>query len=211
MGVSKVELANMALDALGVDRIASLTEASSPARIINARIDQAFQAVLEMSDWTFARRIVALASVTNDWTERYEFKYSIPNDVVKVIRLVPLLDIANRDPIPFSLSGDGLYTNERDAKLRYTYRNVETTKWPMAFAEAVAFYLARSCSYPLTRKRQMFSDMHTLMTEQVSMAIQYDAGQEATFWAHPSEYLEARGAVSYSNDGRGTDGSSYWD
>lgn len=211
MGVSKVELANMALDALGVDRIASLTEASSPARIVNARIDQAIEAVLEMSDWTFARRLVAMALTTNDWAERYEFKYAAPNDVIKVIRLVPLLDIPNRDPIPYKLAGDGLYTDERDAKLWYTYRNTETTRWPMAFTETVAFYLARSASYPLTRKRQMFSDMHTLMNEQLSKAVEFDAGQEPTFWAHPSEYLNARGADTYSNDGRGVDGSAYWD
>jgi hypothetical protein len=210
MGVSKVELANMALDALGVDRIASLAESSSPARIITARIDQSIEAVLEMSDWTFARRIVALASVENDWTQRYEHKFSVPNDVVKVIRLVPLVDIPNTPPIPYALANGALYTNEPEAWLWYTFRDANTTGWPMAFIEAVAFHLARAVAFPLTRKRQMYTDMDALMTRQVEKAVEYDAGQEVTFWSYPSEYLEARGASRYSGDGRGVDGSSYW-
>lgn len=211
MGVSKVEIANMALDALGVERIASLTENSSPARIVNTRIDQAIDAVLEMSDWTFARSIVALAGEANDWTQRYELKYHIPNGVLKAIRLVPEFDEPNRVPIPFALANDALYTNEPNAVLQYTRRHTDTPSWPMAFAEAVSFYLARACAYPLTRKRAMFVDMDALLVRQVEKAIEYDAGQEATFWAYPSEYLEARGAVSRSGDGRGADGSSYWD
>jgi hypothetical protein len=211
MGVSKVEIANMALDALGVERIASLTENSAPARIINTRIDQAIDAVLEMSDWTFARRITALASVANDWEQRYQIKYSLSNDTVKVIRLVPQIDIPNTVPIPFSLANGALYTDEPDAILQYTYRHVDTPSWPMSFTETVSFYLARACAYPLTRKRAMFVDMHSLMSEQLEKAIEFDASQEATFWAYPSEYLEARGASARSGDGRGADGSSYWE
>jgi hypothetical protein len=211
MGVSKVELANMALDALGVDRIASLTEASSAARIINSRIDQAIEAVLEMSDWTFARRIISLASVTNDWTQRYANKFDIPNDVIKVIRLVPLIDLPNEPPIPYSLANGALYTDENEVWLWYTYRDTNTTKWPMAFIEAVSFYLARAIAMPLTRKRQMVTDMNALFMQQVGMAIEYDAAQEATFWSYPSEYLTARGSLARNQDGRGADGSSYWD
>jgi hypothetical protein len=209
--VSKVAMANMALDILGVDSIASITEASAAARKVSARIDGAIEAVLEMSDWTFARRIAALAEVTNDdWTERYERKYSLPSDILRATRLVPAIDTPNSAPISYSLANGALYTNEEAARLQYTYRKLDPTEWPMSFTEAVAAYLARQLAMPLTRKRPMFIDANSIFLSQLASAVEYDAGQEATFWGYPSEYLEARGASSRSGDGSGVDGSSYW-
>jgi hypothetical protein len=209
--VSKVALANMALDFLAVDPIADLAENSTPARKVSTRIDQVIEAVLEMSDWTFARKITALANVDNtDWTERYEFKYDLPNDLLKAIRLVPAIDAPNTLPISFSLANGALYTNEQDAKLQYTWRNLDPTKWPMSFTEAVAMYLARQLAMPLTRKRSFFMDANGMFTEQFAKAVEYDAAQEQTFWTYPSEYLEARGANLRDGDGKGVDGSTYW-
>lgn len=210
--VSKVELANMALvDVLGLDQIASLTENSTAARAANRRIDGVIEAVLSMSDWTFARKITALAEVTNtDWTERYERKYTLPNDMARARRLVPEIDIPNMPPIDYAIANGSLYTNEPTAKLQYTFKNMDITSWPMSFTEAVAFYLARTLAMPLTRKRQVFIDANDLFTTQFAAAVEYDAGQEVTYWSYPSGYLEARGANSSRGDGRGVDGSTYW-
>lgn len=209
--VSKVELANMALDILAADNIASLDENSTTARKVKARIDQSIDAVLAMSDWTFARKIASLASVDNDaWPERYEFKYDLPNDMLKAVRLIPEIDLPNVPPISFALANGTLFTNQRDAKLQYTYRNTSISSWPMAFVEAVAAYLARSVAMPITRKRQFFADASSIFVTQLATAVEYDAAQEATFWSYPSEYLEARGSLLRDGDGRGLDGSSYW-
>jgi len=209
--VSKVGLANMALDILAVDNIASIDESSTTARKVKARIDDVIEAVLEMSDWTFARKIAALAEVTNDtWTERYERKYDLPNDMLKARRLVPLIDARNDQPIPYSLAGGALYTDEPEAKLQYTYTNTDISSWPMSFVEAVAAYLARQIAMPLTRKRQNFADASSIFVTQLATAVEFDAGQEATFWAYQSAYLDARGSTRSTGDGRGADGSSYW-
>jgi hypothetical protein len=210
--VSKVGLANMALDILGVDNIASLTENSNAARKVNARIDDAIEAVLEMSDWTFARKIAALANLENDdWTERYSFKYDLPNDMLKAIRLVPSIDAANSYPIPYALANGFLYTDEDPARLQYTYKNADVSSWPMSFTETVAAYLAQKLAIPTTRKRQNFVDANQLFTTQLATAIEFDAGQEATYWAYPSAYLDARGAARDTGSGAGVDGSSYWE
>lgn len=210
--VSKVELVNIALDdMLGVNSIASLEEASSPARAAKRRVDGVIDAVLAMSDWTFARRIAALAEVENtDWTERYERKYMIPNDCVKALRLIPTVDISNVMPLPYSIIGRSLYTNEPAAKLLYTYQNTDIEHWPQPFAEAVAAYLARTLAMPLTRKRQIFADMNTIFQAQLATAIEQDAAQEQTFWTYPSTYLEARGVTGEPYDSYGADGSTYW-
>jgi hypothetical protein len=210
--VSKVELANMALDALAVDRIASLTEASTPARLVQRRIDGAIEAVLELSDWSFARAIVALAEVTNDdWNQRYERKYDLPSDVLAVIRIVPEIDIPNTPPIDFELANGALYTSFPEVRIQYTRRAMDPAAWPRNFTEAVALKLAMDVAMPLTRKRQNFLDMRGLFEAQLERAIEFDAAQEPRFWSHQSEYLRQRGStISRTGDGRGTDGSTYW-
>jgi hypothetical protein len=209
--VTKVGLANMALDLLGVGNIASLAESSVAARKVNARIDDAILAALAMSDWTFARKIAALAEVTNDdWDQRYEFKYDLPNDLLAAIRIVPEIDAPNQLPVSYALANGALYTHEPEARLQYTYTNTDVGSWPMSFTETVAAYIARAVAYPLTLKRQHFIDMNAIFNEQLGTAIAQDAAQEQTFWAYPSEYLEARGASSRNGDGRGVDGSTYW-
>lgn len=209
--VSKVQLANMALDILAVDNIVSIDEASAAARKVKTRIDGAIDAVLEMSNWTFARKVAALAEVDNlDWTERYERKYNLPSDMIKAVKLVPALDIPNDYPIAYDLMNGALYTDEAEARLRYIYRHTDTTAWPMSFTETVAAYLARALAMPLTRKRANFIDADALLARYLADAVQYDASQEVTFWPHASGYLEARGASRTSGDSQGVDGSSYW-
>lgn len=209
--VTKVQLANMALDHLGSDNIASLNEASTAARKVNSRIDGCIDAVLEMSDWTFARKVANLAErPTTDWPERYGRMYDLPSDMLKAVRLVPVVDVPNTPPIEYAIGNGALYTDEPDARLQYTYRMVDLSRWPQSFTEAVAAYIARTIATPLTRKRQMFVDANALFTQLFGAAVEYDAAQEPTKWAYPSEYLNARGGTSASWDGRGADGSGYW-
>jgi hypothetical protein len=211
--VSKVDIVNIALDdMLGVDPIATLDDNSSAARKAKRRIDDVIRSVLSMSDWSFARTVLPLAQLaTNDWTERYSIRYSLPNDMVKAIRLVPLVELPNTSPIPYSILGTSLYTDEANAKLLYTREVTDVGAWPMPFVETVAAYLARTLAMPLTRKRQLFVDMNTVFQAQLAQAVESDAAQEVTFWGHPSSYLEARGArTSSAYDGTGADGSSYW-
>lgn len=209
--VAKVDLANMALDALAVDNIASIDEASTAARAVKRRIDGAIDAVLQMSDWTFARKIEPLAEVSNtDWTERYERKFDLPSDLLRAVRIVPYTDVRNTPPIEYVIANGALYCDEQQVRLQYTFRNTNIASWSPAFTECVAFYLARTIAMPLTRKRQTFADMNTLFTNQLAAAIEFDASQEVTFWAYPSEYLTERGSYQPRGDSRGADGSTYW-
>ena len=232
--VAKVDLANMALDALAVDNIASIDEASTAARAVKRRIDGAIDAVLQMSDWTFARKIEPLAEVSNtDWTERYERKFDLPSDLLRAVRIVPYTDVRNTPPIEYVIANGALYCDEQQVRLQYTFRNTNIASWSPAFTECVAFYLARAIAMPLTRKRQTFADMaprepqrleavhrRFLVASAVAVeglvagveaaAVEFDASQEVTFWAYPSEYLTERGAYQPRGDSRGADGSTYW-
>lgn len=212
MGYSKVELANQALDHLGKDRIASLTESSTAARKINEVLTRTINAALARSHWTFARKVQTLASQTNDWEERWSFKYDEPNDLITFIRIIPRVDIPNHEPqVPHARRGGSVYCDECDAKAEYVYETDATLTMPQPFLDAVSFLLARNVAMPLTRKRSFWADMNTAYEEMLGLAIEHDAGQEPIEYPQDGGgYIDARGGSTSEIEGAAPDGSIYW-
>lgn len=212
MGYSKTELTNQALDQLGKGRIASLAEVSTAARLANEIIDRVIYTVLARSIWTFSRKIASLAGVTNDWEERWAYKYDLPNDLATLCRVVPSVDIPNHEPqVPHELKGGAIYANETPLKIEYVYNNTDTMTMPQTFLNAVAFLLAREMAMPLTRKRSYWEDANNAYEATLALAIQHDAGQEPTFYGQEGGgYIDDRGGAQDFVEGAAVDGSIYW-
>lgn len=97
MASSQVQIANMALDAIGTrSTIASLTEGSNEANAISRHWDNAVDAMLRAAHWNFARKQVPLTllqatfnggTVPTPWTHEYAY----PSDCVLLRQLVPLI------------------------------------------------------------------------------------------------------------------------
>lgn len=212
MGYSNVELANQALDHLGKDRIASLSENSTAARKINEVFERTIYAALSRSHWSFCRKIASLASVTNDWDERWAYKYDIPSDCLTVVRVIPRVDMPNAEvQEPHELMGGYLYTNAADAKIEYVYKSTSTLTMPEPFLTAVSMLMARDVCMPLTRKRSFWNDLNRAWEMQLATAVEHDAGQQPNIWTQKAGgYLDARGAGESGTEGGAPDGSIYW-
>lgn len=213
MGYSNVEVANQALDHLGKENIASFTESSTAARKVNEVFTRTMHAALSRSTWSFARKIASLASVANDWEERWDFKYDDPNDLATMVRLVPVVDMTQREvQIPYERMGSSIYTNESPAKAEYVFTTTGTQSMPTYFLDAVSLLLARNLCMPLTRKRSEWKELNGLYETTLALAINIDAGQEPVFWveAGGGAYMDARGGGVNYGDGNTFDGSRYW-
>lgn len=201
MGYSNVDLANRALDHLGREHIASMTEASTAARRINDVFEATVHEALEWAPWTFARSIRALAQVTNDWDERWTYKYDEPGDAAKVLRLVSSYDpVGPGVPISYQRLGGAIYTNLADAKAEIVVKSLSTGSMPVSFLTAVSFLLARNVAMPLTRKSSTWRDMDALWRNYVGLASSFDASQEPASWIEEDggAYIRARdGSTEY--------------
>lgn len=214
MSLSKVDIANLALEHLGKNEIASLTEDSLEARRCSKWIDFAIRQALERSPWTFAGKIAALAEVTNDYEERWARKFDRPNDCVKVRYVFEGTDPYDpSDFAPHQVLDGAIYTNIATPKLMYTYFNDSPTTWPAKFAEAASFMLARSIAMPLTKKMSFYDAMDQLYERSILQAIEYDAAQERSQYGYENlGYNEARGAAGTGDiPGKAVDGSIYWE
>ena len=151
---TRTDIANLALGHVGQGSISSLeVDKSSIADLLRRYFELTRQIELETYDWSFARRVQALATAIDGPIGSWLFSYVMPADVLAVRGLQQGDTVPDPDsPIPYELvaSKDGrnvfLHTDQPDAVLRYTFDQaniaVFTTNFIMAWSHRLASYIA---------------------------------------------------------------------
>lgn len=176
---SEVDICNLALAHLG--DAATVSSIDPPEGSVQAEHCSRFypiarDALLEMHAWGFATKRVALAYLTNNWTE-WTYAYAVPNDSVNIIAVLasdatndysvgintmfsqtglPLIAGGVYQPQPFALEtqSDGtqiIYTNQEDATLRYSALITDTTQFPPLFVVSLSYLLASYLAGPVIK------------------------------------------------------------
>jgi hypothetical protein len=167
---SKVEICNMALDALGqTNTIADLTEQSKAARAFARHYDQVRQVLLACFPWPFATRSIALSAVA-DTFPGWQYVYAYPAGALRAWGLSSadglraytsgLLNGApwangGRTVEPFSLAygsaGQVITTDLADAWLTFTFDLPDGEgRFPPLFVDAMVWALAERVAMPIT-------------------------------------------------------------
>lgn len=150
---SAVDIANLALSHIGQDaNIASLSppEESYDAMQCARFYPIARDMVLEEHAWTFAsrRRNLALLATTMD---PWRYSYALPTDCLKPRRVMPQQACEDLQPMPFLVEDNVLYTNVKDAILVYTYRLIDTGRFPPLVVSAISWLLASQIAGPILK------------------------------------------------------------
>lgn len=177
MSVSKVEICNYALQAIGDESILSLSDATVPAQQCNLRYDSSRRAVLEMGLWNFAIKRVSLPLSAQ--TPAFDFgqAFTLPGDLLRVIGTERELGVNfGTDPLfnGYKTIGFGDAYNGRDrykiesgkllydddvCKIAYIWNNEDTTTYSPLFVECLSLYLASRIAYKITGSRTMEQDL----------------------------------------------------
>ncbi|RWF70085.1 MAG: hypothetical protein EOQ34_19885 [Mesorhizobium sp.] len=199
---SIVSICNLALSNLGKDNISALTDAGAEARACNQFYDQTRDALLQGYPWRFAGKTASLAEVTNDKPGAWKYAYRYPTDCLKVRYLRPAY--VENDPTDYSaaqadsfgfaheIEGQTIYCDLSPAFLRYTFRNVDPTKYPPLFIEALSWHLAVRFAMPLTRDPKMRADAFQLAQQTQGLAQMADANETRETSDHDSEFATER-------------------
>jgi hypothetical protein len=175
---SEVDICCAALSHIGdAANIASLTENSAQAEHCARFYPIARDSLLEMHDWGFATKRVALAQITNA-SSTWAYCYAVPSDLVNTISVLasdagddtseslvastnvwtgaPLSTGGIYTPQPFSLesSADGidvLYTNQVDAVFRYVALVTDTARFSPLFTQCLGFSLGELLAGPIIK------------------------------------------------------------
>jgi hypothetical protein len=150
MAVSETEIANLALRHLTVKPIASLTERSEEARVMNQLYAQVRDEVLRDFPWAFATRLDALALVGTQPNDEWGYSYQLPTDCLALRRVYPPGQRTDTTAtrVPYRIvraptgAGQLIYTNLPDARAEWTFRETTVAIYSPDFVQALALLLA---------------------------------------------------------------------
>src|ERR1044072_687676 len=190
---SVVGICNLALSHIGKNTISDIDEQSEEARQCKMHYYVTRDTMLQGYPWGFARWVSVLAEVTNTWEERWQYTYARPSDCLKVRRLVPELDLADDiTDIPYSVGEGLIFTDYSPAKLEYTRRFEDPTKFPPIFLDALSWALATKICLPLTKDQSFRKDAFQIANQTVSAAQVADANEELNSYDFTASSILAR-------------------
>jgi hypothetical protein len=165
VAVSKVAIANRALQMLGAARIESLTQDTPNARSMNAAYDPVRLRLLRKYDWGFAIKRTSIAA-DGDPTEWGGLnRFTLPNDYVRLLR-----DDESGDRLDWKIEGRYIVTKDAaPLKIKYIANITTATMFDVGFDEALAAALALDTCEEITqstsKKQGLYKDFEDALDD----------------------------------------------
>lgn len=207
---SVVDICNLALAHLGDEATVSAispSDGSAQADHCARFYPIARDICLERHDWNFARRRTVLAETANTPPEVWEYEYSMPANVIRVLMVMD--ENGDEDkPKAFMQGTDAngakvIWTNEPNATLLYTHAITDTTKFSALFVDCLSYLLASYLAGPITKDVKTKQGMMQVFESQLGKAAMASAGANNNKATHTPDWIAQRG---YTNprmvDGR---------
>jgi len=183
--VSETDIYNRALTKLGSDLITSTSQNIERARTMDSLYAICRDRVRRECAWNFAiKRDTLSADATApefDWDSRF----ALPNDFIMMIE--------TDNQSKFRVEGPYLFSNEANSlKIKYLYRNEDTSTYDTVFIEALAALMAYEACEKITQSNTKKAELLRDYTVTVQMGKQRD-GQEDDAVEEPEDsWLTAR-------------------
>ncbi|HKY80281.1 MAG TPA: hypothetical protein VJM09_02275, partial [Sphingobium sp.] len=149
----------------------SLDDVNLASDFLNDQYQPAIEFLLEDHDYDFATKREALAQISNDRLNEWQYCYRLPSDLARPLHLLPFSGAGTSTvPVyswigrarglealtPFRIGGGKLYCNIDGAVLEYATSAVSESAFTAKFARALALELAARVVMPIKKdtKRQ---------------------------------------------------------
>jgi len=187
---------------LGLPRVNSLDEGTPQSEQYELHYDDLRRSLLERHWWVFAKRIQALARVTNDRPEEWKFRYQRPSNVLDVHWVNdPAVATAamRRGDNPDSGRqnyGEFIYSNVDKAWIEFTCDEENTDLMPQYFKDALSAMVAAAVAMPLTESVARARFAGEQAEAMIDMAIARDEEMMPPIDMPAADYLRARDGTS---------------
>lgn len=138
--ITNLQIANKALTKLGLREIASFDSQEESARVVKSLFGSVRDFELSIYQWAFAIKRAELPALADSPVFGYDYQYVLPVDF---LRLEGIYNTGGLDRDAYTLEGNTILTDiPAPLQIRYISRNLDQTKWPPYFVEALACRLA---------------------------------------------------------------------
>lgn len=201
---SKEAIANMALSHLKIDPIISIDPPDADSKAAACAFkwyDQARLSALEAHPWGFAKKRANIASEAQAPLFEYLYKYQLPSDYVRMIRIGENWDSPNGD---FDIIGDFIEMNEAGPlQLVYVYDCKAVAKFSPKFRTYLSYIMASLMSYEMTGNASMKQNLENMAALELTTAAAV-GGQNRTVRRIQTSKLKTsrfRGNLGNTNEG----------
>jgi hypothetical protein len=211
VSVSKVEICNFALQAIGDESILSLSDQTVPAQQCNLRYDSSRRAVLEMGLWNFAIKRVSLPLEASTPEFDFSHQFTLPSDLLRVIGTDRELGVNfGTDPLfngyktigfgdaytgkdRYKIEDGKLLYDDDVCKIAYITDVEDTTKFSPLFVESLSLFLASRIAYKITgsrtMERELLDEFYNIMKKEAQLS---DSQQGTTERNTQSKFISVR-------------------
>ena len=170
MALTKIKIANIALDYLRAESINSTEDETTEARALATHWDAVVESELQKHTWDFAQKRINLNRLTETPVFGYKYKYALPNDFLRVVKIEGSAD--------YRREGNTLVTNDEAVEMVYVYRNTDVSTWPPYFAMLVAAQLRIALANSISADKSMIELATAIYDKQAAEARWIDSSMD---------------------------------
>src|SRR3990170_4372989 len=173
-------ICNSALSKLGAERILSLDENSSNARICKEQYSKIVLVVLRAHPWNFAIKRKQLAASTTAPVFKYTYSFPLPVDCLRV------LEIEDGETIDWQREGGNIVTDYSSLKIKYISSDITPGEFDPAVAEVIALKLANDICFAVTQSTTLKETLADEYKKELAAARTFDSqeGYPRQAYAH---------------------------
>lgn len=175
--MTEIEICNLALGAVGAEKISDLNDASVEANECKIWYPLARDAVLEDRLWSFAKTKFEATRLLTAPAFDWAYAYQIP---ASVLRIHGVDDGTGRWEVPFEKVGRELHTDAESLRVVAVQRVTDTSIFSPNFCVALAARLAAELAVPLRESRSLMVDNLALYRDKLKEATATDGAQGRT-------------------------------
>ncbi len=190
MAKSVIEICNNALLDLGEAPIMSLDDGSKGAELCSRRWPAVRDAVLRAHPWNCAMAQAELAAGADAPLWRWDYLYSLPSDVVRVVRVV---STDGADVTEWEIQGSLILCNEQAPLfISYVKRETDPANFDPLLTEVMSSRLTAMLAYPLSASTALADSCWRSYREKLSEARGVDAREGVPEAGMPMNWLGAK-------------------
>jgi len=176
MARTELDVANEALYALQESPIADLDAEGKAPEALKFNLPIARRTILQMYDWTCARKREPLVEIEEESPGVPVINYSgrdhVYENPTEALRLVDVLSPLDMTGASWIKEGGRIYTDTEDAIGVYTIDLTDPSDWDDLLATSVAYMLASRVAYTITGEKSREADLMQMVASYISQAKQ---------------------------------------
>lgn len=190
MATSSTEICNLALVHLGQGEIASMTEASPEAKVMNRIYEYCRRKCLRDSPWQFATRVVTLAELADETDSVWSYVYAKPAGCIRIQGIIP--ESSTTQTVPYAVREEMIYTDMGEAELKFNYDIEDPNKFSDTFILALSHLLASVASKAITGDPADKTTNYQMYQQLIEKDKGVDAGESKEIPAVGLDFINAR-------------------